>query len=198
MLFFNLQAAVKLLPLKRHGADDADGESRAGEGLAVHDVVGESQRRPRRPRFVLEEAVQGLDGSLPNGWGRLLVDRTLRDHGIDPYSIGPLARLAIVGKSGMRALEYEPEVSLVSPSALGDLDEIAAACAEMLATDYSDDLDAFFCFGRLIWRCAIQDSDDHRRGGVDRRIPFILRPRSHWCGRICTRVWGEVLWNRNA
>lgn len=88
-----------------------------------------------------------FDDSLPDGWGRLLVDRTLRERGIDPYSIGPLARLAIVGKSGMGALEYEPEVSLVSPSALGDLDEIAAACAEMLATDYSDDLDALFTLG---------------------------------------------------
>ncbi|WP_218971915.1 type II toxin-antitoxin system HipA family toxin [Raoultibacter phocaeensis] len=88
-----------------------------------------------------------FDDSLPDGWGRLLVDRTLRERGLDPYSIGSLARLAIVGKSGMGALEYEPEVSLAPSSALRDLDEIAAACAEMLATDYSEDIDALFALG---------------------------------------------------
>lgn len=50
-----------------------------------------------------------LDGSLPDGWGRLLVDRTLREHSVDPFFVGPLARLAIVGRSGMGALEYEPD-----------------------------------------------------------------------------------------
>lgn len=88
-----------------------------------------------------------FDDSLPDGWGRLLVDRTLREHGLDPFSIGPVARLAIVGKSGMGALEYEPEVSLVDQPKLDDLDEIAAECAKMLATDYSDDLDALFALG---------------------------------------------------
>lgn len=88
-----------------------------------------------------------LDDSLPDGWGRLLVDRTLREHGIDPFSVGPLARLSIVGKSGMGALEYEPEADLVAESTLGDIDEIASACAKMLATDYSEDLDTLFALG---------------------------------------------------
>lgn len=85
-----------------------------------------------------------FDDSLPDSRGHLLVDRTLREHGVDPYSIGPLARLAIVGKSGMGALEYESEVPLALPSVLGDLDEIEAACVKILAMDYSDDLDALF------------------------------------------------------
>lgn len=88
-----------------------------------------------------------FDDSLPDGWGRLLVDRTLREHGVDPFSVGPLARLAIVGKSGMGALEYEPELRLAKPSAMGDLDAIAQACAKVLATDYSEDLDALFLMG---------------------------------------------------
>lgn len=88
-----------------------------------------------------------FDDSLPDGWGRLLVDRTLREHGVDPFSVGSLARLAIVGRSGMGALEYEPEVRLTGWSELDDLDEIASACAEVLSTDYSDDLDALFALG---------------------------------------------------
>lgn len=88
-----------------------------------------------------------FDDSLPDGWGRLLVDRTLREHGVDPFSVGSLARLAIVGRSGMGALEYEPEVRLTGWSELDDLDEIAVACAKVLSTDYSDDLDALFALG---------------------------------------------------
>ena len=88
-----------------------------------------------------------FDDSLPDSRGRLLADRTLREHGVDPYSIGPLARLAIVGKSGMGALEYELEVPFALPSVLGDLDEIETACVEILATDYSDGLDALFALG---------------------------------------------------
>lgn len=94
------------------------------------------------------DGVFGIFGdSLPDGWGRLLVDRTLREYGIDPFSVSSLARLAIVGKSGMGALEYEPEVSLFAESALGNLDEIAVECEKMLTTDYSEDLDTLFALG---------------------------------------------------
>ncbi|MBP5594742.1 MAG: HipA N-terminal domain-containing protein, partial [Pseudobutyrivibrio sp.] len=41
--------------------------------------------------------------SLPDGWGRLLVDRLMRRNGLNPESMGNLDRLAIVGESGMGA-----------------------------------------------------------------------------------------------
>ena len=44
-----------------HVADDADGQTRAREGLAVHDAVGQPERRAQRPHLVLEEVVQRLD-----------------------------------------------------------------------------------------------------------------------------------------
>lgn len=88
-----------------------------------------------------------FDDSLPDGWGRLLVDRFLRARGIDPFSISPLVRLAIVGQSGMGALEYEPELSIESVAEDRTLDELADDCAEMLRTDYSPDLDTLFALG---------------------------------------------------
>ena len=55
---------------------------------------------------------QGLHGvfddSLPDRWGRLLVDRRVRAAGADPSRLSPLDRLAMVGKSGMGALTYVP------------------------------------------------------------------------------------------
>ena len=59
------------------------------------------------------EPFDGLFGvfadSLPDGWGRLLVDRMLLKHKLFPQSIDNLQRLAIVGNSGMGALSYEPD-----------------------------------------------------------------------------------------
>ena len=88
-----------------------------------------------------------FDDSLPDGWGRLLVDRTLKARHIDPRSIGPLARLSIVGSSGMGALEYEPETRLASSSATKDFDSVAEECAKLLESEYTDDLDALFALG---------------------------------------------------
>lgn len=59
---------------------------------------------------------EGLFGvfadSLPDGWGRLLVDRLMKKNGINPYDIGSLERLAIVGASGMGALTYQPVITM--------------------------------------------------------------------------------------
>lgn len=61
---------------------------------------------------------EGLFGvfadSLPDGWGRLLVDRLMRRNGFAPGVIGSLERLAIVGTSGMGALTYRPVDSMES------------------------------------------------------------------------------------
>ena len=50
-----------------------------------------------------------FDDSLPDGWGRLLMDRHLARLGIDHRAITPLARLLYVGAYAMGALSYEPE-----------------------------------------------------------------------------------------
>ena len=46
--------------------------------------------------------------SLPDGWGRLLLDRRLAELQISLDSINPLDRLAYVGPSGKGALTYRP------------------------------------------------------------------------------------------
>ncbi|MBO4852288.1 MAG: type II toxin-antitoxin system HipA family toxin [Schwartzia sp.] len=85
--------------------------------------------------------------SLPDGWGRLLVDRMLARNRIDPGGVGNLDRLAIVGKSGMGALTYTPEIKLERKESAPDLDRIAADCAAVLRTGRADDLDELFRLG---------------------------------------------------
>jgi serine/threonine-protein kinase HipA len=61
-----------------------------------------------------KEPFDGLFGvfndSLPDGWGNLLIDRWLKENGIEPGRISWVERLAIVGNSGMGALSYQPEI----------------------------------------------------------------------------------------
>ena len=91
---------------------------------------------------------EGLYGvfsdSLPDGWGRLLLDRHLRATGISPATLTPLDRLAYVGQHGMGALCYEPEhaQSLAQPNTI-NLDQLAQESQQVLASDanlFFDDL----------------------------------------------------------
>ena len=97
------------------------------------------------------QAFQGLWGvfadSLPDAWGRLLVDRMLKQRGLPPEKVTPLERLAIVGSSGMGALTYHPAWDLHEPSHLGDLDALSAQCQALLLQEDASDLDALFQLG---------------------------------------------------
>ena len=88
-----------------------------------------------------------FDDSLPDGWGRLLVDRMLKGHGLSPHEIGHLARLAIVGSNGAGALEYRPSFDIEISEAYADLDTIAADCSAVLASQNAKDLDGLFAMG---------------------------------------------------
>jgi serine/threonine-protein kinase HipA len=78
--------------------------------------------------------------SLPDGWGRLLLDRELQRRGVDLDTIGPLRRLAYVGTNGRGALAYRPALPVQEekmPNLL--LDELARRAADVLQ---DRDLDA--------------------------------------------------------
>ncbi|MCQ4637449.1 type II toxin-antitoxin system HipA family toxin [Anaerovorax odorimutans] len=85
--------------------------------------------------------------SLPDGWGRFLLDRLLLKNRIDPHTIGKLYRLSIVGSSGMGALTYEPARHFETEKSDLDLDQIAEECGKILETDFSEDLDKIFSLG---------------------------------------------------
>lgn len=95
---------------------------------------------------------EGLFGvfadSLPDGWGRLLVDRMLWREGIDPGDVNPLTRLSIVGDSGKGALEYRPVYRWEMPGDnIVDLDHLAEECRKILHSEESDDLDTLYALG---------------------------------------------------
>ena len=71
-----------------------------------------------------------FNDSLPDGWGRLLLDRALIKHNINPGSLSVLDRLCFVGSNGMGALIYEPEAGQEPKISNKSLDEIAKEIAE--------------------------------------------------------------------
>lgn len=99
--------------------------------------------------------VHGIfNDSLPDGWGRLLVDRMLMKLNVQPEKLSVLDRLAIVGKNGMGALAYEPEQFLSEESSISkDYDEVCEECEHILSSDFStsesdkENLDQIFFAG---------------------------------------------------
>ena len=88
-----------------------------------------------------------FNDSLPDGWGRLLVDRLFLKNKINPNEIDNLNRLAVVQDSGMGALTYKPEHRFESENNISDYDILAQECSKILESQNSDNLDELFLLG---------------------------------------------------
>ena len=101
------------------------------------------------PRIDPFDGLYGVfSDSLPDGWGRLLVDRMLNSQNINPREISQIDRLAIVGETGMGALSYKPEYNLLEDKDYQeDYDNLALSCKKILNTEHSADLDKLFKLG---------------------------------------------------
>lgn len=88
-----------------------------------------------------------FNDSLPDGWGRLLVDRLFLKNKINPNEIDNLNRLAVVQESGMGALTYKPEHRFESGNNISDYDILAQECSKILESQNSENLDELFQLG---------------------------------------------------
>lgn len=80
-----------------------------------------------------------FNDSLPDGWGRLLLDRRMRQLGIAPMLLTPLDRLTHVGTHGMGALTFEPDASHYLPrNGVIHLDRLAAETHDVLEGESKD------------------------------------------------------------
>ena len=124
----------------------------------VHHKTIAGLQRPYDP-----EVFAGLHGifndSLPDGWGRLLVDRRARQLGIEPSTLTPLDRLACVGNNGIGALCYAPSTNIWETAKDDlDLDQLAADAKRVLEGDISDVLLALGQVG-ISWWCTSKSTD---------------------------------------
>ena len=86
--------------------------------------------------------------SLPDGWGKLLLDRHLMSKGINFQDITPLDRLCYVGKFGIGALSYEPifeEIKTKNQEII--LDDLANSSINILNGSSYELLDTLLAIG---------------------------------------------------
>ncbi|MCL2024391.1 MAG: type II toxin-antitoxin system HipA family toxin [Coriobacteriia bacterium] len=106
------------------------------------------EKRVFIPKLDPFEGVFGIFAdSLPDGWGRLLLDRHLATQNIDPRTIDEITRLAIVGASGAGSLTYEPSIKSKLGSSRLDLDALAQDALTVLRDEDVPDLDTLFELG---------------------------------------------------
>jgi serine/threonine-protein kinase HipA len=109
-------------------------------------------RLPLAPGVVVGQATlfEGLMGvfedSLPDGWGRLLIDRRAAELGMSGTALTPLDRLTLVGERSMGALVYEPEAELVDP-VIVKLSELAEDARLVLNSAAGADLERLIAIG---------------------------------------------------
>ena len=109
----------------------------------------------KRSSGIMQADFQPFDGifgifndSLPDGWGRLLLDRTLLSKGKSLADITLLDRLAYVGKNGMGALVYEPEETHgLRNNFLVDLDKVYSETVKIFEDANSEFIEDLFEMG---------------------------------------------------
>ncbi len=147
-VFYNQKKVGTLALLEKNLVAFEYDASWLAEGFSISPYSLPLQKKVFVPKI---EPFEGLFGvfadSLPDGWGRLLVDRFMLKKGLNPHEMGNLCRLAIVGSSGMGALEYRPSIGVVSQNNVMELDEIAKEAKSFLKEEYTDKLDELFHMG---------------------------------------------------
>lgn len=90
------------------------------------------------PKF--QERLPGIVAdALPDGWGRLLMDRLFRKRGLNPVQIGVLERLSYISDTAMGALTFQPENALHSEGTLDiPLDQLARESQAILEGEASE------------------------------------------------------------
>jgi len=124
-----------------------------------------------------------FNDSLPDGWGKLLMDRALRTSGIPHESLSPLDRLSFVANNGMGALKYHPAQFMgVSSARAVSLDRVAADVSAVLQGSAAEVIDELRAFGgssagaRPKILVGFREADGHLISGTDDLPP----DHGHW------------------
>ena len=76
-----------------------------------------------------------FDDCLPDGWGLLILDRYLQQHGVNTRTLTILDRLALVGSTGRGALEFRPDKSVVGQQEYSDFVKLALEAERILDSE---------------------------------------------------------------
>ena len=118
------------------------------DGFSISPFSLPLEKKVFLPKFEPFDGLFGIfNDSLPDGWGRLLVDRLLLKNKINPSEIDSLNRLAVVQENGMGALTYKPEHKFETLEQESDYDKLAQESSKILESQDSSNLDELFKLG---------------------------------------------------
>ena len=104
-----------------------------------------------------------FEDSLPDGYGRYLLNRMLRKQNIDEQTLSPLQRLSIVGNTGMGALCYQPETVIGEETTPPSLDQLQQMALDVLSERSDKDEDVLYFnsgnSGGCRPKCLLKDYD---------------------------------------
>ncbi|MDE7092797.1 MAG: type II toxin-antitoxin system HipA family toxin [Muribaculaceae bacterium] len=80
-----------------------------------------------------------FEDSLPDGYGRYLLQKALFRNGINDSDLSSLDRLALVGENGMGALTYTPSISIEKEESITDFDRLQEIALEVLKEQQDND-----------------------------------------------------------
>ncbi|MBQ9058430.1 MAG: type II toxin-antitoxin system HipA family toxin [Atopobiaceae bacterium] len=118
-------------------------------GFSISSISLPLEKRVYKSSSSLPEGIFGVfRDSLPDDWGRLVVDRQLTAAGINPSQLSQLSRLSLVGDTGLGALEYFPSYQVYEEDARIDYDVLARECQSLMEMHDIEQLDVLFRYGR--------------------------------------------------
>ena len=88
-----------------------------------------------------------VNDSLPDGWGTLVMIRSLARKGIDYLKMAPLTKLAYVGENGLGGLSFEPSLKTLGSYKNEELDKLSEESYKMMHHDEHADLDLIALYG---------------------------------------------------
>ena len=137
----------------------ADGFSISPLDLPLRDELFIAQPTPFWGNFGI------FEDSLPDGYGRYLLNRILHRRGIDDMQLSPIDRLSIVGSGGMGALCYEPERMVGESKSLPSFDTLQQMALDVLGEKSDADADVLYFnsgnSGGCRPKCLYTDSEGH-------------------------------------
>ena len=118
-------------------------------GLEISPFKMKLSREILSPKELHFDGLFGVfSDSLPDGWGKLLLDRKLLSAGINLNSITALDRLAFIGNNSIGAISYEPEYENTNNLSINiDLDYISDEITTILNGTSEEVIEELFQLG---------------------------------------------------
>lgn len=143
------QRHVGTLAETKHRAAFQYSDEWIDKGFSISPFSLPLERRLFVPEYNPFEGVFGVfSDTLPDGWGRLVVDRYIRrKFHVNIEEVSGFQRLMLVSDSGMGGLYYKPSILCNDETNVKDYDELAEECKRLLEEENVDDLDELFKLG---------------------------------------------------